>query len=132
MGRKIQNLADELFSMHKSERSLRRLFFRIGLNRIRDNMRSANRHRNRGPRMSTKTQWNRMIRQNCKCDILSGKSRHNRLDHFVLKIGNRLHFMSKILKRHDYRVFCADTGTGGLELIRSQCPDIVLLDLKLI
>ena len=26
---------------------------------------------------------------------------------------------------------CADTGTGGLELIRSQCPDIVLLDLGL-
>ena len=44
---------------------------------------------------------------------------------------NIQHFMSKILKRHDYRVFCADTGTGGLELIRSQCPDIVLLDLGL-
>lgn len=40
-------------------------------------------------------------------------------------------FMGKILKRHDYRVICADTGTQGLELIRSQCPDIILLDLGL-
>lgn len=44
---------------------------------------------------------------------------------------NIQHFMSKILKRHDYRVLCADTGTEGLELVRSQCPDIVLLDLGL-
>ena len=44
---------------------------------------------------------------------------------------NIQHFMSKILKRHDYRVFCADTGTEGLELVRSQCPDIILLDLGL-
>ena len=40
-------------------------------------------------------------------------------------------FMSKILKRHDYRVICADTGAQGIDLIRSQCPDIVLLDLGL-
>ncbi|MCU6746917.1 MULTISPECIES: response regulator [Lachnospiraceae] len=40
-------------------------------------------------------------------------------------------FMGKILKRHDYRVFCADTGRDGLDLIRSQCPDIILLDLGL-
>lgn len=40
-------------------------------------------------------------------------------------------FMGKVLKRHDYRVLCADTGAQGLELIRSQCPDIVLLDLGL-
>ncbi|OUP83258.1 DNA-binding response regulator [Lachnoclostridium sp. An169] len=40
-------------------------------------------------------------------------------------------FMSKVLKRHDYRVTCADNGTQGLELIRSQCPDIILLDLGL-
>ncbi len=40
-------------------------------------------------------------------------------------------FMGKILKRHDYRVICADNGTQGLELIRSQCPDIILLDLGL-
>ena len=31
-------------------------------------------------------------------------------------------FMGKVLKRHDYRVLCADTGTQGLDLIRSQCP----------
>ena len=40
-------------------------------------------------------------------------------------------FMGKVLKRHDYRVLCADTGVQGLELIRSQCPDIILLDLGL-
>ena len=40
-------------------------------------------------------------------------------------------FMGKVLKRHDYRVLSADTGAQGLELIRSQCPDIVLLDLGL-
>nr|WP_294495108.1 response regulator transcription factor [uncultured Mediterraneibacter sp.] len=40
-------------------------------------------------------------------------------------------FMGKVLKRHEYRVLCADTGAQGLELIRSQCPDIILLDLGL-
>lgn len=40
-------------------------------------------------------------------------------------------FMGKVLKRHDYRVLCADNGTQGLDLIRSQCPDIILLDLGL-
>lgn len=40
-------------------------------------------------------------------------------------------FMGKILKRQEYRIFYADTGTQGLELIRSQCPDIILLDLGL-
>ncbi len=40
-------------------------------------------------------------------------------------------FMSKVLKRHDYRVLCADNGEQGLEIIRSQCPDIILLDLGL-
>ena len=40
-------------------------------------------------------------------------------------------FMGKVLKRHDYRILYADTGTEGLELIRSQCPDIILLDLGL-
>lgn len=40
-------------------------------------------------------------------------------------------FMGKVLKRHDYRVLYADTGSLGLEVIRSQCPDIILLDLGL-
>lgn len=44
---------------------------------------------------------------------------------------NIQNFMEKVLKRHDYRVLCADNGTQGLELIRSQCPDIILLDLGL-
>lgn len=39
--------------------------------------------------------------------------------------------MNKILKNHNYRVLCADTGNEGLELARSQCPDIILLDLGL-
>ncbi len=40
-------------------------------------------------------------------------------------------FMGKVLKKHDYRVLCADTGLQGLEIINSQCPDIILLDLGL-
>ena len=40
-------------------------------------------------------------------------------------------FMGKVLKRQEYRVLCADTGAQGLEIIRSQCPDIILLDLGL-
>ena len=40
-------------------------------------------------------------------------------------------FMGKGLKRHEYRVLYADNGQQGLEIIRSQCPDIILLDLGL-
>lgn len=40
-------------------------------------------------------------------------------------------FMGKVLKRHEYRVLYADTGAQGLDIIRSQCPDIILLDLGL-
>lgn len=40
-------------------------------------------------------------------------------------------FMRKILTKHNYRVLCADNGTQGLDLIRSQCPDVILLDLGL-
>lgn len=40
-------------------------------------------------------------------------------------------FMGKVLKRHEYKVLYADTGAQGLEIIRSQCPDIILLDLGL-
>ena len=40
-------------------------------------------------------------------------------------------FMGKILKRQEYRVLYADNGQQGLEIIRSQCPDIILLDLGL-
>lgn len=40
-------------------------------------------------------------------------------------------FMVKVLKQHEYRVLYADSGIQGLELIRSQCPDIILLDLGL-
>ena len=40
-------------------------------------------------------------------------------------------FMGKVLKRHEDRVLYADTGAQGLEIIRSQCPDIILLALGL-
>ena len=40
-------------------------------------------------------------------------------------------FMGKVLKRQEYRVLYADTGAQGLDIIRSQCPDIILLDLGL-
>ena len=40
-------------------------------------------------------------------------------------------FHGKVLKRHDYQVLYADTGKQGLEMIRSRCPDLILLDLGL-
>lgn len=40
-------------------------------------------------------------------------------------------FISKILKKHEYRVLLADCAKEGLNLIQSQCPDIILLDLGL-
>lgn len=40
-------------------------------------------------------------------------------------------FVGKILKKQDYKVLYADCGKEGLELIRSQCPDVILLDLGL-
>ena len=40
-------------------------------------------------------------------------------------------FMGKVLKQHDYRVLSADSGSQGLEMVRSQCPDLILLDLGL-
>lgn len=40
-------------------------------------------------------------------------------------------FMCRVLRQHEYRVLSADRGSQGLELIRSQCPDIILLDLGL-
>ena len=39
-----------------------------------------------------------------------------------------LNFMRKILTSHDYKVLSANTGKAGLEIISSQCPDIILLD----
>lgn len=40
-------------------------------------------------------------------------------------------FVGKVLKKHDYKVLCADNGNEGMNLIHSQCPDIILLDLGL-
>lgn len=44
---------------------------------------------------------------------------------------NILAFVGKVLKKHEYKVLCADNGSEGLNLIHSQCPDIILLDLGL-
>ena len=44
---------------------------------------------------------------------------------------NILAFVGKVLKKHEYRVLCADNGSEGLNLIHSQCPDVILLDLGL-
>lgn len=50
---------------------------------------------------------------------------------FIEDEANILTFVSKILKSQNYRVLTAQTGTAGLQLIRSQCPDLILLDLGL-
>ena len=81
----IQHFADKLFSVHEAERPVRCLFFGIGLDGVRLNVRSADRYRDRSSGMGTETQGNRMIRQNRKRDIASGKSRHDRLDDFIFE-----------------------------------------------
>ena len=40
-------------------------------------------------------------------------------------------FVEKILRSNDYKVVTASTGGEGLSLIKSRCPDIILLDLGL-
>ena len=40
-------------------------------------------------------------------------------------------FVGKILKKQDYRVLYADCGKEVLNLIHSQCPDVIILDLGL-
>ena len=40
-------------------------------------------------------------------------------------------FIEKILRSNDYKVVTASTGGEGLSLIKSRCPDIILLDLGL-
>lgn len=40
-------------------------------------------------------------------------------------------FVEKVLRKHEYKVLCAVNGTEGMNLIHSQCPDIILLDLGL-
>ena len=40
-------------------------------------------------------------------------------------------FYWKILRSNDYKVVTASTGDEGLSLIKSRCPDIILLDLGL-
>lgn len=44
---------------------------------------------------------------------------------------NILTFVRKLLYGHNYKVTTAITGTGGLQLINSICPDLILLDLGL-
>lgn len=52
----------------------------------------------------------------------------------ILIIEDELHilnFMRKVLTGHDYKVLSASSGKTGLDLISSQCPDLILLDLGL-
>ncbi len=42
-----------------------------------------------------------------------------------------LDFIQKNLTAQGYKVLCAKTGTAGLSMIASHCPDVVLLDLGL-
>ncbi len=52
----------------------------------------------------------------------------------ILIIEDELHilnFMRKVLTGHDYKVLSAPSGKTGLDLISSQCPDLILLDLGL-
>lgn len=44
---------------------------------------------------------------------------------------NICHFMESILAGESYKTITASTGTEGLSVIASQCPDIILLDLGL-
>lgn len=50
---------------------------------------------------------------------------------FIEDEKNILTFVSTILKKHNYKVITASTGSEGLQLINSLCPDLILLDLGL-
>ncbi len=52
----------------------------------------------------------------------------------ILIIEDELHilnFIRKVLTSHDYKVLSASSGKTGLDIISSQCPDLILLDLGL-
>ena len=50
---------------------------------------------------------------------------------FIEDEQNILTFVTKLLYGHNYKVTTAITGTEGLQLINSICPDLILLDLEL-
>ena len=50
---------------------------------------------------------------------------------FIEDERNILTFVRKLLYGHNYKVTTAITGTEGLQLINSICPDLILLDLGL-
>ena len=50
---------------------------------------------------------------------------------FIEDERNILAFVTKLLYGHNYKVTTAATGTEGLQLINSICPDLILLDLGL-
>lgn len=50
---------------------------------------------------------------------------------FIEDERNILTFVSKLLYTHNYKITTATTGTEGLHLISSICPDLILLDLGL-
>lgn len=52
----------------------------------------------------------------------------------ILIIEDELHilnFIRKVLTSHDYKVLSASSGKTGLDIISSQCPDLILVDLGL-
>ena len=51
-------------------------------------------------------------------------------DYTILLIEDEKN-IEKILRSNDYKVVTASTGGEGLSLIKSRCPDIILLDLGL-
>lgn len=50
---------------------------------------------------------------------------------FIEDEKNILSFVDKLLKNHGYKTITASTGQEGLQLINSNCPDLILLDLGL-
>lgn len=50
---------------------------------------------------------------------------------FIEDEKNILSFVDKLLKSHGYKTVTASTGQEGLQLISSNCPDLILLDLGL-
>lgn len=50
---------------------------------------------------------------------------------FIEDERNILTFVRKLLYGHNYKITTAITGTEGLQLINSICPDLILLDLGL-
>ena len=73
-------------------------------------------------RKASLTRWNHLAKP------LHGMGALETMLARIAGIQGRLH---PALQKKGIVVLCADNGTQGLDLIRSQCPDIILLDLVL-